>query len=637
MADQDHKTTELTDIYKSYFKRAIEGIMILHQDLSIHLTNPAAENMLGYNSGELCSKSLIDLIPKDHEKQLAEILETFKDTKHKINEIKTTLPFLNKEGKKLIMEIKVSNHFLSMGMPQLLLLFSDVTEKHNTHSRLEEVQGLYENALETIGDAFVCLDHQWYYKYANSIAKNYLKELVPDKNYFHDTLWNIFPNLVGTRFETLFKKVMESRNSDRIEIKLPISDLWMEIRICPYDKGIAFLSRDISELKKKEAQLKESKELFTKAFHSSPLALSISKFPNGGFIEINTSFLNLFGYSNESEIIGKTPMELKLIDPDNRLKLQQVADKMLKSGNATNIEINVKKKDLTPIDVLFSAELIDFNGEQHILATMIDITQKKESEKITLRLNEYLEKTVREKTIELTKALEKEKENNDLKSRFVSTASHEFRTPLTGLLTSVSILEQYTHADNHDKLSKHFSRIKASVTTLTDILNDFLSLDKLERGKIETACSSFDLRNLIQQTMEEINNNLKKGQKIKYTHSGDSLLHQDKKVLKNTLMNLLSNASKYSSENKQIEIYSVIEEDTVKISIKDKGIGIPEKDQQNLFTLFFRAKNAEMTQGTGLGLNIVKKYLTILDGTIEFSSVENEGSTFTIIIPQNKN
>lgn len=279
-------------------------------------------------------------------------------------------------------------------------------------------------------------------------------------------------------------------------------------------------------------------------------------------------------------------------------------------------------------------EITVFPHDGGIAVFYKDITEKRNSQVAVHKQNEILERKVRERTIALTQALKREKENNDLKSRFVSTASHEFRTPLACLLTSVSILERYFGPEKQESVIKHFNRIKSSVKTVTEILDDLLSLEKLELGKIQVASTFFNLEEILKQTIDEMGGILKQGQCINYVHKGDPIVFQDKKIIQNTLVNLISNAIKYSSENTTIDICTEIKNKNIVCAIKDEGMGIPKTDQKNIFSLFFRAKNAETIEGTGLGLSIVKKYMTLIDGKIHFSSVEKKGSTFTIIFPK---
>jgi signal transduction histidine kinase len=183
-----------------------------------------------------------------------------------------------------------------------------------------------------------------------------------------------------------------------------------------------------------------------------------------------------------------------------------------------------------------------------------------------------------------------------------------------------------------ENTSRHLKRIKSSVGNLTSILNDFLSLDKLEQGKVEIKPSLFHIDKFAEELIEEIQATFKKGQKIIYTHSGKSEVYLDKQMLKNILYNFISNASKYSPEDSNIEFYSNFDKKGLTISVTDHGLGIPESDQKHLFERFFRAKNVTNIQGTGLGLNIVKRYSDLINGKISFQSKEGEGTTFNLNI-----
>ncbi len=237
--------------------------------------------------------------------------------------------------------------------------------------------------------------------------------------------------------------------------------------------------------------------------------------------------------------------------------------------------------------------------------------------------------------LEIEKALQKEKELNELKSRFVTTASHEFRTPLSTVLSSASIIARYTSAEDNDKRLKHVDRIKSAVQNLTTILNDFLSMSRIEEGKVYNVPAQFDLVNFSQEVVEDMQALVKEGQRIEYRHEGGQrTVALDKQLFKNILINLLSNGSKYSAEGKTIHFTTAISPGAVSITVRDEGIGIPEADQTHLFTPFFRAHNATNIQGTGLGLNIVKRYVEVMEGSMDFTSVLDEGTTFTITFPQ---
>ncbi|BAV06855.1 PAS domain S-box-containing protein [Filimonas lacunae] len=246
------------------------------------------------------------------------------------------------------------------------------------------------------------------------------------------------------------------------------------------------------------------------------------------------------------------------------------------------------------------------------LGIAIDITERKKAE-TDLRL-----------------ALHKEIELSELKSRFVSIASHEFRTPLSTVLSSAYLISKYTESSDHAKRQKHVQRIISSVNLLTDILNDFLSVGKIEEGKIIVRPASFQVKEHIQNIVSELNGLMKKGQKIVYTHEGCTELTMDATMLKHIVLNLLSNAIKFSPEKTIIQLASKQNQTGFCLTCRDEGLGISEEDQQHLFERFFRGSNVSNIQGTGLGLHIISKYTELMNGTIFCKSKLNEGTTFEI-------
>lgn len=237
---------------------------------------------------------------------------------------------------------------------------------------------------------------------------------------------------------------------------------------------------------------------------------------------------------------------------------------------------------------------------------------------------------------DMISALKKERELNELKSRFVSMASHEFRTPLATVLSSINLVNKHAEKGNQEAVEKHVNRIKSSVRNLTTILNDFLSLEKLESGKVNYNPDEFDLAELVHSVVEDIEQTAKADQQIVVTCDDCVQVNLDEHLLRNVLFNLLSNAVKYSSEGSTIQLQVNHEPDKVVIAVTDQGIGIPESEHDHLFERFFRAKNATNIQGTGLGLNIVKKHVELMGGTIGFESKLNVGTTFTIQLPRNQ-
>ena len=249
-------------------------------------------------------------------------------------------------------------------------------------------------------------------------------------------------------------------------------------------------------------------------------------------------------------------------------------------------------------------------------------------------IQENLEQTVSQRTEELKIALRAEKEHNELKTKFLTLVSHEFKTPLSGILTSTMLLSKYKLTKEQEKRDKHIETITILVNSLNNILNDFLSVDKIETGNIQYTSRTFKLSKLVKDVVYNAGVLLKEGQEINYPKNIDEVsLYLDENILELILSNLVNNAVKYSSENATIDIDITQNNKEIIFSITDNGIGIPKKDQKHIFNRYYRAENVKSTQGTGIGLNIVKNHLDYLGGSISFKSEENVGSTFTVSIP----
>lgn len=385
---------------------------------------------------------------------------------------------------------------------------------------------------------------------------------------------------------------------------------------------------------------------------------------------INPAVTKLFGYE-ETELTGE---RINLLMPTpHREKHDDYLANYHRTGKKKIIgigrDIEGKRKNGTIFPLRLAVSEVKTSTGAIYVGMIHDLTARKEIEEELKHLNQRLEAEVLERTKELSDTVNKlllskkklefeaterkkavaalrksERETrealsvaqqlNEMKSRFVTMASHEFRTPLSAILSSTALIGRYTESDQQPKREKHIGRIKSAVTNLTMILNDFLSLEKLEEGKIENQLETFDFNELCGQIAGEMEGLLKKGQQIFHeSEEGKLMVNLDPRLLKNILFNLISNAIKYSEEGKSIFCITKKEDNFFTLKIKDEGIGIPIEDQEHLFSRFFRAGNVTNIEGTGLGLNIVRKYVELMGGSIDFESEPEIGSTFTVRIP----
>lgn len=404
-----------------------------------------------------------------------------------------------------------------------------------------------------------------------------------------------------------------------------------------------------------QAKKMDSKEGLEALFEFATEGILVAN-DKGEIIKTNPATERMFGYS-KGELLGKKVEVLVPIRHHHSHVTHR--DKYSENPHARSMgaamDLRAKRKDGSEFPVEISLSPFSAADGKFVIAFIVDITVRKRAEEAVIQqkkelelLNSDLEKRVKERTMileeaiaelnqtkeDLNNALQKEKELNDLKSRFVSMASHEFRTPLATILSSLSLATKYSEKGDKENQAKHVNRIKISISSLTDILNDFLSISKFEEGKVSASFENLNIREFVSEIMKEVQTIAKEGQKINYSHSGNTEVTSDKKFLRHILLNLVSNAIKFSPEEKPIELKTEANNSHFNLSVKDSGIGISEEDQKHVFERFFRAHNATNIQGTGLGLNIVSKYVEMLDGTIDFKSALEKGTTFTINFPQ---
>lgn len=408
-------------------------------------------------------------------------------------------------------------------------------------------------------------------------------------------------------------------------------------------------------------KLQQEKDKFEALFQYASLGILVAN-AEAEIILMNNFLLSLFGYENQNELIGK---KIETLIPSRyHPKHIHYRDNYSKNPQPRPMglgkDLFAVKKDGSEFPVEISLSNYNMGEDSFTIAFVSDITKRKEYENAILQqkeqlseinskvagMNEELEEKVELRTKqlqeilqelevskdELTKALSKEKELSDLKSRFVSMASHEFRTPLSTILSSASLVAKYTQAEEQEKRDKHIHRIKSSVNNLTNLLNEFLSIGKIEDGKIKANNIDFDIKEMITLLCTEIEAISKPGQQIIYKHTGHEHIFSDPSLLRNVITNLLSNAIKFSAEHGIIEVISIVSKKDIVVHIKDNGIGISPEDQEHLFERFFRGTNVTNIQGTGLGLHIVGKYIEILDGEIEYTSELEKGTAFVITI-----
>ncbi|HEX5551993.1 MAG TPA: PAS domain-containing sensor histidine kinase [Chitinophagaceae bacterium] len=367
------------------------------------------------------------------------------------------------------------------------------------------------------------------------------------------------------------------------------------------------------------------KLLFEAVFQYATMGVLITE-ESGKIILANHFVLRSFGYTS-AELLGK-PVEYII---PQRFHRHHVDYRKVYTCHAETRAMGAGRdlfglrKDGSEFPVEVSLSPFKTGNELLVIAFIVDISVRKEKEKAEKEYESAL------------LSLAKEKELNDMKSRFISMASHEFKTPLSTILSSASLLSKYTKAEDQLQRERHIERIKSSVIHLNSTLNEFLDLGQIEHGNIQTHLTNFDLRELIHEVWAEVESLKGKDRDIRLKYEGGEMIGTDRHLLKNILVNLLSNAFKFSPDKAPVEVTCLVGKDETTIKIKDHGVGISPEDGGHIYNLFYRGNNVLHIAGTGLGLAIVSRYAELIHATLTFTSELNKGTEFILILKNEKN
>ncbi|MBD2109332.1 ATP-binding protein [Nodosilinea sp. FACHB-13] len=329
---------------------------------------------------------------------------------------------------------------------------------------------------------------------------------------------------------------------------------------------------------------------------------------------------NILGYADH-EIPNCLEEWFERLHPEDVQRAQNALTAYLKREIPTyDLEYRLQHKDGTYRWVLSrSVALWDEQGKPYRMAgSHIDITDRKQAEEI------------------VEKALQKERELGELKTRFISMASHEFRTPLTSIVLYAELLKNYSHTWDRKEKDEAFQRIQDAVQTMTELMDGVLAIGQVEEAKQAFKPTLLDFSELVQDVVEQIKLISQTQCNISFDASPEKInVVLDEMIVRQILTNLVFNAVKYSHEGGDVRVSCRHQEDYLILQIQDQGIGIPKENQENIFEPFYRAKNVDYIAGTGLGLAIVKQGIQAHQGTISVESEVGKGTTFTITLPCN--
>ncbi len=615
------------DILQVLSDAVSEGVVVVNQDQKIVSTNASANAMFGYETNELIGQSLNILIPNSyHPKHSDHFTSFFNHSEKRKMGRGRYLYGLNKNSKEFPVEVGL-NPFQLYGETYVMALVTDITLR----KEVEENLNIKSEALQAAGNGIVISDALQndhpiiYFNPAFQELTGYSSEEILGKNCRFLQSEDKDQNSINKIREAV-KKGMSCQVTLR-NYKKDGTLFWNELYINPIKNREGLITHYIGIqndiTKRKNAE--EERNYLNKIFDNSLNEIYVFDFHTLKFINVNYGAQKNLGYTL-AELKELTALDIK---PNFSLKKFYRLSAPLRSHTENKVEFEAihTRKNGTTYPVYVSLEMSMLGERKVFIAIILDITEQK-------NYTTKLEKTVDLRTKQLKTALENEKDLNDLKTKFLSLVSHEFKTPLSGILTSSILLSKYVRGDQQENRDKHIKIISDKVHYLNAILNDFLSIEKLETGKVNYKMTSFRLSKVLNEVVYNANMLLKEGQHVIYPDNiEDLVMVQDERTIELALTNLVHNAIKYSPEHADVTIKITQNiKDTI-FEISDSGIGIPEMDQKNIFNRYFRAENALTTPGTGIGLNIVKSHIENLGGSIHFRSKFQEGSTFILSVP----
>lgn len=642
--------------FEALFQHAVTAILVTNQKGKIITANPYACKEFGYTKKELTGNTIELLIPSRFRKAHVQHHRNYlaMPASKKMMNGKEMIA-LKKNGKEIPVEITLSAY--NYNQEQFVIVFiNNVSERKKNEQQIQQLTNELQQKVEQhtkdlektvrelkqahafqkalvahAGAMIITTDKKGIIQSFNPAAEKHLgykaEEVIgkhtpalfhipEDVAYKAKSISKELGRKLKPGFETFVARAAEDRMIETEWLHrrkdgsiFPVSLIVTAIKDNNQKiTGYIGIVVDISDRKKAEAEASSIRKLLNDVF---------TKYPDGSIAVLDREFRYVYAGGELlktlqlpiNDLTGKR--FLPLLNEMQWHQVKEQLEKAFEGKHLTGMEVPELKKGLKLTMDAFPLQH-SYERIENIVVIIQNVSELK-------RIQE-----------ELQKALQKEKELGELKSRFVSMASHEFRTPLSTILSSANLLERYTAAEDQPKRNKHIQYIISSVGMLTDTLNDFLSVGKIEEGKITIKPVDTDICKLIETVVDEMTPLLKNGQTIKSVHSGKSFITIDSSLLRHIVMNLLSNASKFSNEGNAVEVSTSVKANQFTLKIKDYGIGISREDQKHLMERFFRGTNAANIQGTGLGLHIVARYATLLNGTITWKSELEKGSEFIV-------
>ena len=585
-----------------------DGIVLVDPELHIQQANRAFAHFFGCTARQGYRHSLLEVIHIDDRARVAAVLQSVLIEQ---SGTEVELRAVNQNGAFFAAEFSIS----PLKTEGLVCTIRDITERIRTAESLREQRDFLQLIIDNVPDLIIVKDETGRLQLVNEPTARLYDTTVAAMIGKTDRDFNPNPDEIAA-IARQDREALASGSPFLISEEPVYQRYYQKIKIPlknsngRYDRLLVVAS-DITERKKAAEALREQRDFLQLVIDSVPSLITVKDY-DGVFYLINRCLAELYGIT-PADLLGKRDSVI----PNTRVPvvIQRTQDQMvIDSGQPLFV---AEEKVLERYYQKTKIPLQNAEGNyDRVLMIATDITERKIAEEA------------------LQQALQKEKELGELKSRFISMASHEFRTPLTVIRTTADTLLAYRHKLPPDQIDKRLGKIQEQVLYLRDIIEDVLQLTRLQTGRAEFNPIKLDLDVLCRTVIDELRSQLEGAHRLNYHYEGNlQELYLDKKMMRQIINNLLSNAIKYSPGDKPVWATLAHRNDALVFEVSDEGIGIPAADLNHIFEPFHRAANVGNISGTGLGLVIAKESVELQGGILMVTSQEGKGTTFTVNIP----
>ncbi|MCE9600509.1 MAG: PAS domain S-box protein [Spirochaetia bacterium] len=606
---------------------AMDGIITIDSKHSITLFNAAAEKMFGISSAEAIGTNLNRLMPnRFHSAHLPYVqefgaAETISRNMGHMGRIFG----LRADGTEFPIEASISQIEIS-GERLFTVILRDISERQLAENALRESEAVKQElgnrlttTLENMNDGFFTIDRSWRFTYINKEFENLLQR--PRAQIIGKGIWDEFKEAIGGPSYRNYHVAMTENRAVSFEEFFPPVGLWFEASAYPTADGLAVYFRDITGKKQAAEKLRESEELFSTAFHSSPAAIAINRRRDLINLEVNESFLNVFECKHH-DIVGHTLIEAGLLDLET---LKMLRDQLNQTGSVEGLEVSAKTKSGRHLFLNLSIRVIELRGETCAVSTFVDITERRNAERKIQELNVDLEERVAQRTMQLEVA------NKELEA-FSYSVSHDLRSPLRAMNGfSQALVEDY--GDVLPEGAKKFAAtIRASAERMGALIDDLLAFSRFGRASLKH--ESVDMTKMVREVFDALALE-REDRRIDFVCGPIQPCQGDPALLRHVWTNLISNAVKFTRNTPEARILIASRQDDRETiySVADNGAGFDMQYVDKLFGVFQRLHRADEFEGTGVGLAIVNRIVSRHGGRIWAESKINAGSTFYFTIP----